>query len=247
MSLPVQGTTGSRRPARPVPGAVLVVAKAPVPGLAKTRLAADVGVQAAADMAACALLDVLAAVSGSGVPLLVALTGDLAGAARSEQVAAALEGAVVFDQRGTGFSERLAYAHLDARELVETAGPILQVGMDTPQLTAELLTASLRTAAGSDAVLGPAEDGGWWGLAVRVAAWADVLRKVPMSRDDTADSTLAALRDVGAEVALLPVLCDVDTWADAQHVARLAPHSRFAAAVAAVGPEVGGKSWVTVT
>ena len=40
-----------------IPVTVLVVAKAPVPGLAKTRLAAAVGDEAAADIAAAALLD----------------------------------------------------------------------------------------------------------------------------------------------------------------------------------------------
>ena len=46
---------------------VLVVAKAPVPGQAKTRLAAAVGDQAAADIAAAALLDTLDAVAAAPV------------------------------------------------------------------------------------------------------------------------------------------------------------------------------------
>ena len=46
-----------------VPVTVLVVAKAPVPGLAKTRLARTLGAEAAADLAAAALLDTLDAVA----------------------------------------------------------------------------------------------------------------------------------------------------------------------------------------
>ncbi|MGI9163544.1 MAG: glycosyltransferase, partial [Mycobacterium sp.] len=54
----------------------LVVAKAPVPGLAKTRLAAAVGDEAAADIAAAALLDTLDAVAGTPFAArVVALTG----------------------------------------------------------------------------------------------------------------------------------------------------------------------------
>ncbi len=61
-----------------IPVAVLVVAKAPVPGLAKTRLAVAVGDDAAADIAAAALLDTLDAVVDAGVQArVVALTGDL--------------------------------------------------------------------------------------------------------------------------------------------------------------------------
>ena len=44
-----------------------MVAKAPVPGLAKTRLAASIGAEAAADVAAAALLDTLDAVAGASV------------------------------------------------------------------------------------------------------------------------------------------------------------------------------------
>jgi glycosyltransferase A (GT-A) superfamily protein (DUF2064 family) len=48
-----------------IPVALLVVAKSPVPGLAKTRLAASIGDAAAADYAAAALLDTLDAVAGA--------------------------------------------------------------------------------------------------------------------------------------------------------------------------------------
>jgi glycosyltransferase A (GT-A) superfamily protein (DUF2064 family) len=215
-------------------GAVLVVAKAPVAGQAKTRLAEQVGSVAAADLAAAALLDVLAAATLSGARLVVALTGDLTAAARREVVTAALAAADVFPQRGDAFADRLASAHADARALIGTGPAILQVGMDTPQLTPALLRASLRTAATSDAVLGPAEDGGWWALAVREPAWAEALRTVAMSRPDTGERTLAALQAVGADVAMLPIVRDVDTWADARAVATLAPGAEFAAAVAAV-------------
>ena len=64
-----------------VPVTVLVVAKAPVPGLAKTRLAHTLGAEGAADLAAAALLDTLDAVAATPtVARMVALTGDLASA-----------------------------------------------------------------------------------------------------------------------------------------------------------------------
>ena len=50
-----------------VPVTVLVVAKAPVPGLAKTRLARTLGAETAADLAAAALLDTLDAVAEAPV------------------------------------------------------------------------------------------------------------------------------------------------------------------------------------
>ncbi|MDV6278630.1 glycosyltransferase, partial [Rhodococcus erythropolis] len=72
--------------------AVLVVAKAPVPGLAKTRLAADVGDRAAAEIAAAALLDTLQVVAATPARnRIVAITGDLTDAVRGADVRDALK------------------------------------------------------------------------------------------------------------------------------------------------------------
>ncbi|EUA53292.1 hypothetical protein I550_4928 [Mycobacterium intracellulare 1956] len=59
-----------------LPVTLLVVAKAPEPGRAKTRLAASVGDRVAAEIAAAALLDTLDAVADAPVAArVVALTG----------------------------------------------------------------------------------------------------------------------------------------------------------------------------
>ena len=63
---------------------LLIVAKAPIPGLAKTRIAATVGTEAAADLAAAALLDTLDVATTCGANVVVAITGDLGAAARSD-------------------------------------------------------------------------------------------------------------------------------------------------------------------
>ncbi|MFL6123357.1 DUF2064 domain-containing protein [Actinophytocola sp.] len=221
---------------RQAPAAVvLVVAKAPVAGLAKTRLAASVGARAAARLAAAALLDTVdSARAVRDVTVACALTGDLAQAERTGELAAALRGCVVFPQRGVDFADRLANAHADVAARFPGA-PVLQVGMDTPQVRPALLTGALTRLGETDAVLGPAVDGGWWALGLRRPADARVLRGVPMSRPDTGALTAAALRGIGLRVGPLPMLSDVDTVVDAVLVAAQAPSSRFARAFAAVG------------
>jgi glycosyltransferase A (GT-A) superfamily protein (DUF2064 family) len=207
---------------------LLIVAKAPVAGFAKTRLAPAVGARHAARLAAAALLDTVECVRA--VPDVVpvcALTGDLAAAERSAELVAALAGCVVIPQRGTDFADRLANAHADVGERFPNT-PVLQVGMDTPQLRPALLTGALTRLADFDAVLGPAADGGWWALGLQWPADAHVLREVPMSRDDTGERTLFALRGLGLRVEHLPMLSDVDTVADAAGVAAQVPSSRFA-------------------
>lgn len=212
---------------------VLVVAKAPVPGLAKTRLAASVGDEVAADIAAAALLDTLDAVAAADVrSRVVALTGDLDEASRSDEIRLRLRDFTVVSQRGAGFAERLANAHLDAG--AAHGLPVLQIGMDTPQVTAELIAECAQALIDNDAVLGMAHDGGWWVLGVTDPAMADCLRGVPMSRPDTGAVTLAALRDTDVDVKLVTELADVDTIHDLDVVGRsCAAGSRFAKAAGA--------------
>lgn len=211
---------------------LLVVAKAPVPGLAKTRLAALVGDAVAADLAAAALLDTLAAVqqasTRTGWPVVVATTGEATDAARADHVLAAFSRTHVVQQRGDDFATRLAHAHADAAAATGTGGGTVQVGMDTPQLTADdLVLAGESVRSGRD-VLGPATDGGWWLLGLTDPADAATLADVPMSRDDTARRTLEALP---GPVDLLRELSDVDVWSDAVAVADAAAGTLFADAV----------------
>ncbi|VEG51634.1 glycosyltransferase [Mycolicibacterium aurum] len=211
---------------------LLVVAKAPVPGLAKTRLAATLGDDTAADIAAAALLDTLDAVAASpAAARVVALTGNLDEACRSDEIRSRLADFVVLPQRGDGFAERLANAHLDAARGL----PVVQIGMDTPQVDPEGLARCARRLVGHDAVLGMARDGGWWVLGIRDAAAAACLRDVPMSVPDTGALTLAALQRTGLDVVLTEELADVDTIDDIAEVRdACAPTSRFRRTTATV-------------
>jgi uncharacterized protein len=218
-----------------IPVVALVVAKAPVPGLAKTRLAASIGERAAADIAAAALLDTLDAVAAAPVQArVVAMTGDLDAACASEEIRARLEAFTVVPQRGDDFADRLANAHLDAAAAVGIR-TVIQIGMDTPQVSAEMFAECAQELLATDAVLGLAADGGWWVLGVSDASMADCLREVPMSRPNTGALTLATLYAKGLHVGLVAELADVDTVDDIEQVRKMcATGSRFARAARVV-------------
>jgi hypothetical protein len=217
---------------------LLVMAKSPVPGLAKTRLCPPASPAQAATLASAALLDTLDAVHTvpAAVPM-VAWTGELASAVNSEELSRVLDGTVQFLQHGDLLGARIAAAHAEVARRAPSSA-VLQIGMDTPQLNGRTLTDALgvlTSGRGPDAVLGPASDGGWWALGLRDPRAAQLIEDVPMSRSDTGDRTLAALRSAGLAVVLLEELSDVDTAVDALAVReQCLPGSRFATEVAAM-------------
>ncbi len=215
--------------------ALLVLAKAPVPGQVKTRMCPPVSPVQAARIAAASFLDTLDAVLAvPGVTPVVALTGDLTDAIDADALTEHLRATTVLPQRGTTLGRRIAASIADAAALVGHR-PVLQIGMDTPQVDATLLghCLDLLDGDGVDAALGMAPDGGWWVLGVRRPELAELIAEIPTSHPDTGAKTLAALRAAGCRVIELPELSDVDTWEDAAAVAADVPGGRFAAAVAA--------------
>lgn len=216
----------TRRRNRPLDLQVLLVAKAPTPGLAKTRLASSIGTVAAAEFAAAALLDTLATCAAAvGTDRChLALAGDLDDAVVGAEIRERLVGWSVRAQRGASFAERLANAHLDLE------GDRVQIGMDTPQVTVGQLQRAGRTLADHDAVLGPATDGGWWSLAARCGSVATALRGVAMSRPTTYGDTRAALLAAGWTVGRADMVRDVDVLEDIAPVAAACAPGRFRAA-----------------
>lgn len=222
------------------PVTFVVLAKAPVPGLVKTRLTTLYSEHEAAALAGAALLDSLDAVTAAAAGradrhLVCALSGDLERAAAPTALRAGLDPFTVVAQRGTGLGERIAHAHRDA---AGDFGATVQIGMDTPQASpAVLADAAERVVAedGPDAVIGLATDGGWWLLALRRAADARLVAGVPMSTSETGRLTRLALEDAGLRVEDAPVLSDVDEPRDVVLVAGRCPQSRFAALAGVLG------------
>ena len=194
--------------------ALIVIAKAPEPGRSKTRLSPPLSLERAARLAEAALADTLAcAASAHAGRRVLALDGEPGGWLP--------RGFEVIPQRGEGLDQRLASAFEDVGE------PALLVGMDTPQLRPALLHRALARVAHSDAVMGPAVDGGYWAIGLHESR-RELFAGVPMSTSRTFAAQLERLEDHGLSVGLLPPLRDVDLIDDAWAVAAMAPWSRFA-------------------
>lgn len=198
---------------------LVVIAKECLPGKVKTRLHPPLTLEQAALVASASLSDTLEAVRPLPASRRILLFDGTTPPADAE-------GFEVVHQVEGGLDERLGAVF----DLVD--GPLVLVGMDTPQLTADILAPVFEEwPSGVDAWFGPADDGGYWALALRNPS-GDLVRGVPMSQADTGNHQLNRLARAGIEVDFLPELTDVDTIEDARTVARIAPDSRFARTLA---------------
>jgi rSAM/selenodomain-associated transferase 1 len=199
-----------------VPVRLIVIAKAPLPGRSKTRLSPPCSPEQAAALAEAALADTLTAVAATPCKSrTIALEGP-----PGPWLPASFE---VVEQPSGDLGARLesAFAHDD--------GPALLIGMDTPQVRPALLEAAVRELLrpGTDAVLGPAEDGGYWAIGLRRPV-AGAFEGVRMSTAHALGDQRLRLRTLGLRVTELPTLRDVDYLDDARVVARACPEGGFA-------------------
>jgi rSAM/selenodomain-associated transferase 1 len=190
---------------------LLVFAKAPVPGAVKTRLAAAIGPERAARVYTDLLATTLAHAHSAWRARIVSRI-ELWATPDCESpflrgIASAF-GASRHRQGEGDLGARMAHAIGDA---LNRSPAVLLIGSDCPLLDPSRLSQARSLLAENDAVLGPAEDGGY----VLVGA------RRPLPFDDVRWSTSHALADTvvgftrdGIRYALLPVSWDVDGPAD---------------------------------
>ena len=208
---------------------VIVIAKEPVPGRVKTRLTPPFTPQEAAQLAEAAIADTLAAVAATPVARRVLALAGSPGPWLPP-------GFDVIAQSGGGLDVRLGRAFADCH--AGRALPMVLIGMDTPQVTPELLTAAVTPllTGEADATFGPAADGGFWLLGL-CRPDPRLIAGVPMSTGDTGRIQRERLTAAGLRVRDLRELTDVDTFAEAEQVAAATPGSRFAGAFASAAAQ----------
>lgn len=205
-----------------------IFAKPPVPGRVKTRLAATIGAEAAAALAEAFLRDGEAAARAlPWAEPVVATTGALA---------KGLTGLPVWDQGPGDLGDRMERALLRG---ISRTGASMVVGTDSPGLPRAWLDGARATLDTHDAVLGPADDGGFWLIGLRRCP-PGLLAGLPWSSAETLDATAARLAAWGLSVGWAPRWFDVDRVDDLERLAALiaagtveAPHTR--GALAALG------------
>jgi len=186
---------------------LIVFARAPQPGTAKTRLATVLGTGAAHRLYAAMFADTL----------------DLAGRVQARRLLS-LAGAAVPDlppdwivlrQPERSFGERLAWSF--AQAFADGARRCVLIGADAPHLQPGWIDEAFAALASADVVVGPTHDGGYYLLGLREAApW--IFREVSWSTPAVCEQTLRLVREHGCGYHLLPEEFDVDTPDDAKRL-----------------------------
>ena len=198
--------------------AIAVMAKAPQPGRSKTRLVPPLTPEQAAALSAAFLRDITENIATAGrttpihgfiayAPLgLEALfDGHIADCTRLVLA----DGSPDMPHQVQGFGRCLLHAVQSL--LADGYGSACVLNSDSPTLPTSVLTrtAMLLAQPGDRAVLGPADDGGYYLLGVK-APHAHLFEDIAWSTDSVAERTALRAREIGLELVTLPTWYDVD-------------------------------------
>ena len=202
-------SSNASRPAR-----IIVFAKAPQPGLAKTRLIPALGAQGAAALAkqmlAYTLEQAIKAQLG-GVELCMS-----PGSTDPLWANIAIPNGTACSAQGDGdLGQRMARAV--ERTCVSQAENIILVGTDCPALTAAQLTEAAQRLANHDVVILPASDGGYVLIGLQ-APCPEIFANMPWSTSVVTELTFERLMKLGLRVWQGPTLHDIDEPADLVHL-----------------------------
>ena len=194
--------------------AVIVFAKAPVAGYAKTRLISVLGAHGAAELAERLMHAALAhAVEAALGPVELCVAPDQSHPAFA--VAVRRHGVALTEQGDGDLGERMARA---LQRVLRRRQSALLIGTDAPGLDASYLHSAAQALRSADAVFGPAADGGYTLVGLKRHA-PELFTQMRWSHDQVMAHTRERLAQAKLRHVELPVLRDVDEPADLVHLA----------------------------
>ncbi|GAB4483454.1 MAG: TIGR04282 family arsenosugar biosynthesis glycosyltransferase [Thermodesulfovibrionales bacterium] len=188
--------------------------KFPEPGRVKTRLAREIGEAAAADVCRRVTETVLAATAGSPCYGRVVFFSPKS---RLKDFAAWMPREELVPQRGSGLGGIMANC---LGELFRRgADKAVITGSDIPALDRRIIEDAFLTLDGTDLVLGPARDGGYY-LAGMKRPNRSIFEGISYGGNDVFVRTTAAAEREGLSWGTVAVLDDLDTLADLERLDR---------------------------
>jgi rSAM/selenodomain-associated transferase 1 len=187
--------------------ALVVIAKEPVPGAVKTRLAPSLGADGAARAAAAMLADTLAVMARVDAEPWVCFAPPDA----RTRMAHLAPGCRLLAQVEGDLGDRLAACF--AALLGGVAERVVVVGADTPHVPRATYQAAFALLDQVDVVLGPAADGGYYLVGAK-AALPELFVGVPMGTDAVLRVTIQRAIRRRLRIGTVPMLRDLDRLED---------------------------------
>ena len=189
---------------------VAVFVRHPVAGRVKTRLAIDLGDQAACDLYRAMVADCIATVRACGLPLFLFHDGQDSAGLPTEWIGAA---DALFSQEGDSLGERMSAAF--ERSFAAGATGVILTGSDIPCIDTGLLRSALDSIENDTAVFAPAFDGGYCLVASKKDCFSrEIFQGIPWSTSHVLEMTVAACVAHGVSYQLLDPRQDIDTLDD---------------------------------
>lgn len=199
--------------------ALVVMARYPQVGTTKTRLARTIGHEEAVRLYQAFLIDLAYKFAGQAVDLHWAYTpAEVDYLSFIATLAPSLiEYMHAFPQQGMDLGARLHHVFRWTHD--QGYRSTIVISSDTPQISLKIVTQAQKALDKADVVLGPADDGGYYLIAMRRPY--DMFRDIPMSTSVVAQKTIELAHSQGLRVHILENLFDIDEWLDLLRLAQL--------------------------
>jgi len=203
---------------RSIEPALILFAKAPIPGRVKTRLMPDLTVQEAADVAA-ALIEHTVRLATTNWPGPVTLQAWPDTGHRVFQAVAARHGLSLAAQIAGDLGQKMNAA-LSA--FTDRGAPAAVLGCDVPHCPGEVLRQAYDWLKQGQNVIGPSADGGYYLIGLQHTQ-PELFRDIPWGGDQVMYATLAMAEEHGLHFNRLPNLIDIDNFSDLEQAALQTP------------------------
>ena len=199
--------------------ALVVMARYPEVGATKTRLARMIGVEGTVHLYRAFLTDLAQRFAGQPYDLHWAYTpnGVSYPAFMATLAPSLVQYMRFFPQQGAELGARLHHAFQWTYE--RGYQRTIVIGSDSPHISRDIVARAREALDEADVVLGPADDGGYYLIAMRRPH--DVFHGIPMSTSQVMQMTVELAQPQGVRVCTLETLFDVDEWPDLVRLARL--------------------------
>jgi len=202
---------------------ILLFIKVPIKGQVKSRLAADVGEEAALDLYKSFVLDIIDTLEGSGYTLRICYyPHDRA------DMFTSLFGIRyrMMPQEGKDLGEKMENAFKQI--FSEGYTRAILIGSDIPDLAPAVLRDALESLTKNDVVIGPASDGGYYLIGFhKDSLLPRIFHNREWGTERVFQDTMDILRNTSLRVHLAPQWSDVDTIGDLKSLALRNQNSAF--------------------